>query len=543
MRPGPVRRQPGAVAPSSTSARSTSGTSWTSGATPSSARTWSARPASRPARSAPRPGATSRTSSGASTSRPTRSSARPTRSRRSAPGSATTRARSAASAGTSGGEPVAIRALKRFVTDRVDPAAYKPRSATGDGSRAAGGGRRLRPGRPDRRPLPLAARVQGHRLRGRAEPGGMLLCGIPAYRLPREMHRARRSTSLLDENITLQVRHRPRPGCHPRRPLRRGIPGGLPGHGRAQEPAARPRRRGRRGRLSRRCSSSRRSTCAARSWRKGRVGVIGGGNSAVDAARVALRQQDVESVTILYRRTRDEMPAFEEEIEAALQEGVEHRDAGLARQDPRQGRPARRHRVHPERARRARRERPAHARCRCRAPSSRSPLDTLIVAIGEESDIDCIASPAPSGIEVDRRRHGAGRSGDAGDQPAGRVRRRRRGHRAEYGGRRDRGGQERGAMIDRYLRGEPLEQPREPVLPQRVRVEPAVAERGRAGRPRRGRPAGLPIAGAGAELRRGRDGPVRGARPAREARRCLRCDLEFTRAGRSASTQLADGGR
>ena len=55
---------------------------------------------------------------------------------------------------------------------------------------------------------------------------------------------------------------------------------------------------------------------------KGRVGVIGGGNSAVDAARVALRQKGVESVAIFYRRTRDEMPAYREEIEAALEEGV-----------------------------------------------------------------------------------------------------------------------------------------------------------------------------------------------------------------------------
>jgi heterodisulfide reductase subunit A len=55
---------------------------------------------------------------------------------------------------------------------------------------------------------------------------------------------------------------------------------------------------------------------------KGRVGVIGGGNSAVDAARVALRQKDVESVTIYYRRTRDEMPAYHEEIEGALEEGT-----------------------------------------------------------------------------------------------------------------------------------------------------------------------------------------------------------------------------
>jgi NADH-quinone oxidoreductase subunit F len=54
----------------------------------------------------------------------------------------------------------------------------------------------------------------------------------------------------------------------------------------------------------------------------GRVAIIGGGNSAVDAARVALRNKDVKKVTILYRRTRKEMPAYPEEIEAALQEGV-----------------------------------------------------------------------------------------------------------------------------------------------------------------------------------------------------------------------------
>ncbi len=55
---------------------------------------------------------------------------------------------------------------------------------------------------------------------------------------------------------------------------------------------------------------------------RGHVGVIGGGNSAVDAARVALRQKEVISVSLLYRRTREEMPAYEEEIDAALEEGV-----------------------------------------------------------------------------------------------------------------------------------------------------------------------------------------------------------------------------
>jgi len=53
-----------------------------------------------------------------------------------------------------------------------------------------------------------------------------------------------------------------------------------------------------------------------------RVGIIGGGNAAVDAARVAIRNKNCKSVTILYRRTRKEMPAFEEEIESAIEEGI-----------------------------------------------------------------------------------------------------------------------------------------------------------------------------------------------------------------------------
>lgn len=53
-----------------------------------------------------------------------------------------------------------------------------------------------------------------------------------------------------------------------------------------------------------------------------RVVLIGGGNSAVDAARVALRDKNVKEVSILYRRTRKEMPAYPDEVEAALEEGV-----------------------------------------------------------------------------------------------------------------------------------------------------------------------------------------------------------------------------
>ena len=53
-----------------------------------------------------------------------------------------------------------------------------------------------------------------------------------------------------------------------------------------------------------------------------RVVIIGGGNVAIDAARTCLRL-GCEAVTIAYRRTRQEMPADEEEVEQAEEEGVE----------------------------------------------------------------------------------------------------------------------------------------------------------------------------------------------------------------------------
>ena len=52
----------------------------------------------------------------------------------------------------------------------------------------------------------------------------------------------------------------------------------------------------------------------------GKVLVIGGGDTAIDAARVSRRLG--AEVTILYRRTRAEMPAIQPEIEGALEEGV-----------------------------------------------------------------------------------------------------------------------------------------------------------------------------------------------------------------------------
>jgi NADPH-dependent glutamate synthase beta subunit-like oxidoreductase len=51
------------------------------------------------------------------------------------------------------------------------------------------------------------------------------------------------------------------------------------------------------------------------------VAVYGGGNTAMDAARVA-RRLGAEDAVIVYRRTREQMPAHEEEAEDAEREGV-----------------------------------------------------------------------------------------------------------------------------------------------------------------------------------------------------------------------------
>ncbi|MBO7169736.1 MAG: NADPH-dependent glutamate synthase [Clostridia bacterium] len=56
----------------------------------------------------------------------------------------------------------------------------------------------------------------------------------------------------------------------------------------------------------------------------GRVAVVGGGNVAMDAARTALRL-GAEKVTVVYRRSRDELPARREEVAHAEEEGIEFR--------------------------------------------------------------------------------------------------------------------------------------------------------------------------------------------------------------------------
>jgi NADH:ubiquinone oxidoreductase subunit F (NADH-binding)/NADPH-dependent glutamate synthase beta subunit-like oxidoreductase/(2Fe-2S) ferredoxin len=224
--------------------------------------------------------------------------------------------------GTSGDDPVAIRALKRFVTDRADPAAFKPvrRAQNGEGKHnvaVVGSG-----------PAGLTAAhnlsLMGYKVtvfEASERPGGMLLSGVPEYRLPRDVLQ-KEIDALLDDNIALK--------CN--QALGRDFTIGklfAEGYEAVFLALGAHRSRG----LSvdgEQAKGVYPSMAFLKAWNHnkenlalGKVGVIGGGNSAIDAARVALRQEGVESVTVLYRRTRREMPAFAAEIDAALEEGVQ----------------------------------------------------------------------------------------------------------------------------------------------------------------------------------------------------------------------------
>ncbi len=87
------------------------------------------------------------------------------------------------------------------------------------------------------------------------------------------------------------------------------------------------------------------------------MAIIGGGNVAIDVARCAVRL-GAETVNIIYRRTRDEMPAWEEEIQAAEDEGVKITYLSAPQEVLVRGRPGRRAALHQNGAQRCRFLRP-----------------------------------------------------------------------------------------------------------------------------------------------------------------------------------------
>jgi NADH-quinone oxidoreductase subunit F len=265
------------------------------------------------------------------------------------------------------------------------------------------------------------------------------------------------------------------------------------------------------------------------------VGVVGGGNSAVDAARVALRQQGVKSVTIFYRRTRQDMPALKEEVQSALEEGVKLETlVSPTRILSQHGRLTgieciRNELGHPDASGRPR---PVPVP----GTDFSVPLDTLIVTIGDEPDIDYISS---MGIEVTGQgtlrvdaetlatsRSGVFAGGDVVTGPNTVVDAIAAGKKAAM-------------MIGRYLRGEPMRQPSDVRVPWAY-VEPCMLSEEELNRIRRAEPPTLPI-----ELRQRSFSEVELSLSVedatREARRCLRCDLEFTQPAKDDSGRPVTG--
>ncbi len=216
-------------------------------------------------------------------------------------------------------EPVAIRAVKRFMVDQ-EVTIQVPEVRENEVNAA----RRIAIIGAGPAGLSCAyflARM-GYKpdvLEAESRPGGMLVQAIPAYRLPREeLAREVRMVEHLGVNIQTdrrmgtdftitQLREEGYEAVFLAVGAPMGVPLAIPGADAdgVTEAMAFLRQYNIRG-----------SVPVGR-----HVAVIGGGNAAIDAARTAIRL-GAERVTVLYRRTREEMPAYAEEIDEAVQEGV-----------------------------------------------------------------------------------------------------------------------------------------------------------------------------------------------------------------------------
>jgi 2-oxoacid:acceptor oxidoreductase delta subunit (pyruvate/2-ketoisovalerate family) len=163
------------------------------------------------------------------------------------------------------------------------------------------------------------------------KPGGMMRFGIPRYRLPREVLDAE-VQRILDLGVRLEL---DRPVTHLLDDMKAGgfdavfLAVGAHLGKRAYIPA------GEAARVVDAVSMLRDVENGEAPLLGRRVVVYGGGNTAMDAARTAKRLGATDAI-VVYRRTRDRMPAHDEEVREALDEGVlihwlstiKHVDAG-----------------------------------------------------------------------------------------------------------------------------------------------------------------------------------------------------------------------
>ena len=422
-------------------------------------------------------------------------------------------------AGATGGQPIAVRTLKRFVADQADPAAAAPPvdRAKPDAPRVAviGAG-------PSGLTAAYQLSLRGYRVtvfESEGRPGGMLVAAIPAYRLPRGTLE-KEIAILLNDNIEMRYHTTLGKDVTVDGLLKDGFKAVYLALGSHQSKRLELPGEDAEGVIPG-IRFLKAHNLHGQELARGRVGIIGGGNSAMDAARVAFRQKGVQGVTVFYRRTRQEMPAYAEEIEAALEEGirieelvapvaVHTRDGRLA------GMRFIRNRLGDRDA--SGRQKPVPV------PGSEFDveLDTLIVAISEEPEADGLeglgrtpwGTVAINAESYATDRPGVFAGGDVVTGPGTVI-----GAIAA--------GQQAAAMMDRYLQGKMLRRLPKAVLPT-VYVPPvewsdeeeALAERVAA--PQRP-PAERVKDFEEVEL------CVSSQAAKAEACRCLRCDLDFTR--------------
>jgi len=429
---------------------------------------------------------------------------------------------------------VAIRSLKRFVTDNVDPSVHVPvLSSEKKNTKVAvvGSG-----------PAGLTAAhylsLAGHKVtvfESDDRLGGMLVSGIPSYRLPRETLQ-KEIQSLINENVEVRCNTALGKDIQLDGLLKGGYDAVFLAMG-----AHKSRKLNLEGEdvegVYPAIQFLKAFNLRGEKLATGRVGVIGGGDSAVDAAGVAMRQPGVTGATVFYRRTRDEMPALAWSVDEALEEGVrletlvspvrilteKGKLAGIECVRNRLGQPDASGRRRPE-----------------PIPGSEVfiPLDTLIVTIGDVPDIDYITDMGLSVTDwgtiqsnpdtLATNVKGVFAGGDVVTGPNTVVEAIAAGKRAAI-------------SIGRFLSGEEVRQPATLRLPdkfiERVELVEAEADAHRVKPPTVA--AAVRVKGfEEVELAMAED------EARREARRCLRCDLDYARKPEAEPAEPAGlGGR
>ncbi|HET7762244.1 MAG TPA: NAD(P)-binding protein [Phycicoccus sp.] len=150
-----------------------------------------------------------------------------------------------------------------------------------------------------------------------AEPGGMMRYGIPAYRLPRAVLDAE-IARIRDLGVVFEQGHRVEDLEAER--LAGGFDAAFVAVGaHLSKRVDIPNQDA--GRVLDAVTFLRGVASGERDTLTGRVAVYGGGNTAFDAARVA-RRLGADDTVIVYRRTREQMPAHEDEAADAEEEGI-----------------------------------------------------------------------------------------------------------------------------------------------------------------------------------------------------------------------------